>query len=169
MKRKRAAGVDGTTMYSTKAASCAKRAWLTLERDLGRRPGWMVSTDGSSTGWHSAVLVQPAAPAGTGQLRLRAKWGDMRGTRNVGAEASGFLLGIQSLPDGVASAHCLGDFLNALAFDCGSANYKHPVLVEVYPHGHALSHCRTPIVVVQRFTTNSARWFFMKKSSKCRE
>ena len=115
-------------MFSTSAQSAAKRHWLALERDLSRRPGWMVSTDGSSTGWHAAVLV---GPPGTG-LRLRARWDDMQGTRNVGAEASGFLLGIESLPPGIESVMCLADFLNALAFDAGTANYKHPYLVEVY-------------------------------------
>ena len=129
-------------MWSTKAASAAKRAWLTLETDLSRRGGqWMVSTDGSSSGWHSAVVVPPAAGGRDGadgaaraetQLRLRARWGDHGGSRNVGAEGMGFLLGIESLPTGIERATCLADFLNALAFDAGTANYKHPVLVDVY-------------------------------------
>ena len=46
--------------------------------------------------------------------------------------AYGFLLGIESLPSGINKATCLADFLNALAFDAGTANYKHPVLVDVY-------------------------------------
>jgi len=138
-KRKREDDASAV-MFSTKAKSAAKRAWLALERDLSKRPGWMVSTDGSSTGWHSAVLVGPPGA----DMRLRARWADMKGTRNVGAEASGFLLGIESLPSAIPSCMCLGDFLNALAFDAGTANFKHPVLVDVYGRVEAEKRARFP-------------------------
>ena len=47
------------------AKSASKRDWLTFEPNLLRRPcSWMVSTDGSSTGWHSAVVLAPLASGG---------------------------------------------------------------------------------------------------------
>ena len=43
------------------------------------------------------------------------------GSRNVGAEGAGFLLGVQTLPDDTTDCVFLADFLNALAWDCGAA------------------------------------------------
>mmetsp|Transcript_56116 Transcript_56116/g.133952 ORF Transcript_56116/g.133952 Transcript_56116/m.133952 type:complete len:174 (-) Transcript_56116:43-564(-) len=39
---------------------------------------------------------------------------------------------------------CLADFLNALAFDAGTANFKHPVLVDVYGRVEAEKSARFP-------------------------
>ena len=140
----------GELMHSTNAASAAKRKWLAHAKVLARDPvRSYCSTDGSSTGWHACVFV----PAGGTTARLRAQWGDMEGSRNVGAEASGFLLGVQTVTSFVASSPSppsspsssppavtspcqrvtfLADFLNALAWSVGAANYKHAVLARVY-------------------------------------
>jgi len=115
----------GELMHSSSSKS-AKRAWLQFtkvaeERDVSRS---YCSTDGSSTGWHSAVFV--GAGENTDKVHLRARHGDMKGSRNVGAEASGFLLGVQTLAKyDKLWDNCvfLADFLNALAWDCGGAKY----------------------------------------------
>lgn len=121
----------GETMFSTNASSAAKRKWLACLTDKGREEGrTYCSSDGSSTGWHSCVYVA----SGSDRARLRAKWSDHDGTRNVGAEAAGFLLAVETLPDSLECCDVvfLVDFLNALAFDVGSANYKAPLLAKIY-------------------------------------
>ena len=117
-------------MFSTSFKSASRRAWLGYTKDKARAAGMAyVSSDGSSTGWHACVV----APAdGRDTLLLRARHGDMQGTRNVGAEAAGFALGIATLPAGIARATALADFLNALAFDCGAATARHPLLAATY-------------------------------------
>jgi hypothetical protein len=116
---------------------------------LQRQPGYTyVSCDGSSSGWHACVIAVGE------ELHLRARWADMQvrgpprdpaflisflmhlqGTRNVGAEASAYGLGIASLLQvhpSCARAVLLCDFLNALAFDCAAAKCNHPLLQSIY-------------------------------------
>ena len=120
------------TMFSTKLESTRKRAWLAHAKNKNREENRSYcSSDGSSTGWHSCVYVFK----GSDKARLVAKHIDHEGSRNVGAEAAGFLLAVETLP--VEPEDCkdvvfLVDFLNALAFDCGSANCKAPILVNIY-------------------------------------
>ena len=133
---------DGELMHSTSANSASKRKWLGLTpRAQEREPTLSYcSSDGSSTGWHGCVFVPRTSDVDGAEpvAHLRAQWGDMKGTRNVGAEASGFLLGMQTVaaapPADSQSVVFLADFLNALAWapDVRAANYKHEVLVAVY-------------------------------------
>lgn len=127
---------EGELMHSTSTKS-AHRTWLQLTPVAQQRDATKsyCSTDGSSTGWHSSVFV--AAGEHTNTVHLRAKWGDMKGSRNVGAEASGYLLGVQTLARKYqqhwgGEVVFLADFLNALAWDCGGAKYNHEVLTAVY-------------------------------------
>ena len=56
----------------------------------------------------------------------------LQGTRNVGAEASAYALGITTLlevHDACSHAVVQCDFLNALAFDCAAANCHPPLLL----------------------------------------
>jgi hypothetical protein len=55
-----------------------------------------------------------------------------QGSKNVGAEAAAFLLGVQALPKLCNDVVFLADFFNSLAFEVGGANYKNEKLVEVY-------------------------------------
>ena len=103
---------EGELMHSTRAESVSRRKWLALApRVQEREPSLSYcSCDGSSTGWHACVFV-PGGFGGTAEkedddeggeeeeplVHLRARWGDMKGTRNVGAEASAFLLGVQTV------------------------------------------------------------------------
>ena len=124
----------GQLMHST-ASKTAKRDWVQLTKVVQQRDAARsyCSTDGSSTGWHSAVFVR--AGENTDKVHLRTKYGDMKGSRNVGAEASGFLLGVQTLSKYEKMwGNCvfLADFLNALAWDCGGAKYNHEVLIAAY-------------------------------------
>jgi hypothetical protein len=135
---------EGELMHSTSAKS-AKRKWVALTEVLSCRDGTRsyCSTDGSSTGWHSAVFVPSTVEGVEPIAHLRAKWGDMKGSRNVGAEASGFLLGMQtaSLPEYSnrwRNIVFLADFLNALAWSVGGAKYNHEVLVAVYGEVNAI-------------------------------
>ena len=119
----------GERMHSTKLASAAKRKWLVHAPDKSRDPARAYcSTDGSSSGWHAAVFVAAGADVAT----LRARWADCLGSRNVGAEAFGFSLGVETLPPTCRDCVFLADFLNALAWDCGAAKYKHPAIVEAF-------------------------------------
>ena len=96
-----AASKAAAVMFSTSFRSASKRAWLGFTKDKARAANMAyVSTDGSSTGWHSCVVAAADAPT----LLLRARHGDMQGTRNVGAEAAGFALGIETLPAGITRA-----------------------------------------------------------------
>ena len=143
---------DGELMHSTSKSSAGKRSWLRFLSCLDRKQGYTyVSCDGSSSGWHACVV------AVGDHLHLRARWADMQvsrlvahyfrvthllamtrelqGTRNVGAEASAYALGISSLLQ--VNAKCSRavvqcDFLNALAFDCAAANCHHPLLLTIY-------------------------------------
>ena len=69
----------------------------------------------STTHWNLNVtpITSPHRPS--------PRWTDAMGSRNVGAEGAGFLLGVQTLPDDTADCVFLADFLNALAWDCGAA------------------------------------------------
>ena len=126
----KAAATAVAAMMSTSFRSASRRNWLGYTKNKSRTAGMAyVSTDGSSTGWHSCVVAPADAP---NTLLLRARHGDMQGTRNVGAEAAGYALGIETLPAGTRRATALADFLNALAFDCGCANARHPLLVATY-------------------------------------
>ena len=134
---------NSTLMYTTNPSSAARRSWLALLKDKERKidnKTIYISCDGSSTGWYACVLVTPQ-----NKVLLRAAYKDMEGTRNVGAEAHGYMLGIKTLlhdytdmqegsqrysNDLYAVIAC--DFLNALAFDCGGAQSHHPLLQRVY-------------------------------------
>lgn len=120
---------SGELMHSTSDKSVGLKDWCakcdSISRELSRA---YCSVDGSSTGWHSACIV----PAKSDTAILRAKWGDMKGSRNVGAEAAAFLLGVQTLPASCNDVIFLADFLNSLGFDVGAVNYKHEVLVAAY-------------------------------------
>jgi hypothetical protein len=120
---------SGELMHSTKQESASKRAWVrhmpNKGRDMARA---YCSTDGSSSGWHAAVFVG----AGSSEARVRATWKDHLGSRNVGAEAFGFQLGVSTLSEDCTDCVFLADFLNALAWDCGGATYKHPAIVDAY-------------------------------------
>jgi hypothetical protein len=120
---------SGELMHTTSGKSAQKRTWLAFTGQKTREVGrCYCSTDGSSTGWHACCVV----PANSNKAFIRGKWGDMKGSRNVGAEAAGFLLGVLTLPSSTYDVIFLADFLNALAWDVGGANYKHEVLVSVY-------------------------------------
>jgi hypothetical protein len=59
----------------------------------------------------------------------------LQGTRNVGAEASAYALGVASLLQlhpSCSRAVLQCDFLNALAFDCAAAKCSHPLLQSIY-------------------------------------
>ena len=59
----------------------------------------------------------------------------LQGTRNVGAEASAYALGVASLLQlhpTCTRAVMQCDFLNALAFDCAAAKCSHPLLQSIY-------------------------------------
>jgi hypothetical protein len=119
----------GELMHTTSGDSARKRKWLAFTNKKTREVGrCYCSTDGSSTGWHACCVV----PANSDKAFIRGIWGDMKGSRNVGAEAAGFLLGVLTLPSDSNDVVFLADFLNALAWDVGGANYKHEVLVSVY-------------------------------------
>ena len=119
----------GELMHSTKRESANKRKWVALCTDKSRNPdSAYCSTDGSSTGWHAAVFVA----ANSQTAHLRATHRDHLGSRNVGAEAFGVNLGVAILPPDCTQCVFLADFLNALAWDVGGANYKHPAVVDAY-------------------------------------
>lgn len=147
----------GELMHSTNLASASKRSWLAhapIDWTV-RENRTYCSSDGSSTGWHSCVIV----PANATHARLRARWKDHEGTRNVGAEAMGFLLAVETLsvlPALARDVVFLVDFLNALAFDAGAAKFKTPLLVEVYAQVEA--HKRT-LGFVGRPTTKTQGFF----------
>ena len=120
---------SGELMHSTKRESANKRKWVALCTDKSRNPdSAYCSTDGSSTGWHAAIFV--AAKSQTAHLRATHR--DHLGSRNVGAEAFGVNLGVAILPPDCTQCIFLADFLNALAWDVGGANYKHPAVVDAY-------------------------------------
>ncbi|GMI06968.1 hypothetical protein TrLO_g13192 [Triparma laevis f. longispina] len=145
---------QGELMYSTKIESAKKRKWVRHAPDKSRDTNRSYcSTDGSSSGWHAAVYVG----ADSKEARVRAMWKDHQGSNNVGAEAFGFALGVATLPDDCTNCVFLADFLNALAWDVGGANYKHPAIVEAFgivkatrkANGHTRSntiwsHCHHP-------------------------
>jgi hypothetical protein len=120
---------NGELLYSTKQTSASKRSWLaflppkcTMTRDSSLT---YCSTDGSSTGWHGAVVVA----ADSGNAILRARWVDCLGSKNVGAEAHAFALGVESLPE---EGVFLADFLNAVGWDVGAAKYQHPAIISAF-------------------------------------
>ena len=119
----------GELMHSTKPASASKRSWVrhapNKNRDITRS---YCSTDGSATGWHGAVFVANNSSV----ARVRATWKDCQGSRNVGAEAYGFALGVGILAVDCADCVFLADFLNALAWDVGGAKYKHSAIVDAF-------------------------------------
>lgn len=78
------------------------------------------------------MLLASNPTHGCRTLGLVARWRDPEGSRNVGAEGFGFALGVQTLPADCGDCVFLADFLNALAFDVGAANFKHPALVKAY-------------------------------------
>ena len=130
---------EGQLMHSTSTKSAGLRKWLALTPTAQERDPTLsyCSSDGSSTGWHSCVFVPRSGVVGAEPLaRLRVRWGDMKGSRNVGAEASGFLLSMQTVaaapPADTRNVVFLADFLNALAWDVGAANYCHEVMTAVY-------------------------------------
>ncbi|GMI38078.1 hypothetical protein TeGR_g2497 [Tetraparma gracilis] len=122
----------GELMHSTKPASAASRAWVRLAPCKARDPCKAYSSsDGSATGWHAAVFVAKGAD----EARVRARFRDCEGSRNVGAEAWGFQLGVESVsevPGGAGDVVFLADFLNALAWDVGAAKYNHPAMKAAY-------------------------------------
>ena len=131
----------GELMHATSAPSAAKRGWLAHCNLTGRDPSRAYcSSDGSSSGWHACVVVA----AGGDSARLCAAWGDMEGSRNVGAEAHVYLGHLLrhahngSLPDVTLFAHegaapNVPPLLHAAALSAGprfhfAAGASHPCL-----------------------------------------
>jgi ribonuclease HI len=77
-----------------------------------------VFTDGSSLGGFAAVFVFP-----DGHVRRQAAWVEPTGTRNVGAEMNGLLLGLKNAPLG-AKICVVSDYLGCAAWLTGAWKIK---------------------------------------------
>jgi len=116
-------------MYSTRPRSAAKRAWVGLLKDKSLKSDrWYSFSDGSSTGWHAAVIIPPKRD----QVHFVAKWLDHEGTRNVSAEAAAYLLALQNLPSEAKTLINVSDFLFVGAHDTDNRNAHHKLIKRIY-------------------------------------
>lgn len=92
-----------------------KTDWLKFraDRSLTSDRVWCF-TDGSTTGWHSAVLVVPQQ-----FYRAVARFAPYHSSRNIAAELNGFLLGLEIAPSNslVSIVH---DFIGVGAWTIGA-------------------------------------------------
>lgn len=92
-----------------------KTNWLRFRKDrsLTSDRVWCF-TDGSTTGWHSAILIVPGQ-----YYRAAARSEPFHESRNIAGELNGFLLGLELIPDGsvVTIVH---DFIGVGAWTIGA-------------------------------------------------
>ena len=83
---------------SKKAAAVQyKRNWLRHCEPFDLVPGYTwIFTDGSTTGWHAAVLILPGL-----SIHKLAAHEKPTSTRNVGAEMNGLILGLKHAQPGI--------------------------------------------------------------------
>lgn len=123
-------------METTKDSSAkqpGRRGWLRFResRTCTDDRIW-IFTDGSTSGWHAAKIVQPGK-----EVRSLCRLIPMTATRNVGAELNGFLLGIKHAPEG-SHVTVVSDFLNIGAWMVGAYNVNGEEVAEKIARAHEI-------------------------------
>jgi hypothetical protein len=100
---------------------------------------WMF-TDGSSSGWHSLVVLRPGEQAVLSTRELGTT------TRNIGAEMNGLLLALEAIVPGERVV-LVSDLLWSIYYVLAWRNVKHPSLIEQVAAARALLDSRRPASV----------------------
>lgn len=108
---------DVAEVQSTSRYTASHYDWISFRADRSLIPDRINAfVDGSTSGWHSAVLVQPGE-----WVRYLCRYRKRTKTRNVGAEVNAYLLALDYLPEGsrIAVVH---DYLGTGAWSKGYWN-----------------------------------------------
>lgn len=103
-----------------------------FDRSLDRDRYW-VFTDGSTRGYYSAVVVDPAGQ----RVLFASAYKEMTATRNVGAEMNGLLLGLEKCPPGV-DVTIVSDYLGVGAWMTGWQNANNDEVLDKIARAEAL-------------------------------
>lgn len=120
---------DGVAMWSTRPRSAALRTWVGFLKSRSfNKNEWYCFSDGSSTGWHAAVIVPPNRK----NVSCFTKWIDHEGARNVATEAAAYLLALENIPKECKKFTNISDFLFVGAHDTGNRNAKNVLIKKIY-------------------------------------
>lgn len=122
-----------STQATTVRTYSKNKPWIKLRkiRQIAPEHVW-IFTDGSSSGWHSAVLVFPGL-----KVVQAARWKKPTPTRNVGAELNGMLLGLKRVKT-KKQIYLVHDYLGVGAWMTGNWKMKDQEVRSVIDQGKAL-------------------------------
>ncbi len=117
-------------MLSTKQKTADRNGWVDYResRDLEPIARWWIFTDGSTTGWHGAVIIAPGPPR---TITFLSAYKKRTSTRNVGAEINGLILALENLPPQV-QGFVVSDFLGVGAWATGHWAQNDPEVITKY-------------------------------------
>lgn len=121
---------DLPPMLSTKQKTADRNSWVDYResRELDPADRWWIFTDGSTTGWHGAVIIAPG-PSRT--ITFLSAYKQQTSTRNVGAEINGLILALENLPPRI-QGFVVSDLLGVGAWATGHFERNNPEVITKY-------------------------------------
>lgn len=112
-------------MESTKPSTADRNEWLRFResRAIDEDAVW-IFVDGSATGWHAAVIVQPGESVG-----YYCEHSPPTTTKNVGSELNGMLMGLKYCPED-SKVFIVHDYLGLGAWMTGNWRMKDEEVID---------------------------------------
>lgn len=107
--------------------------WLKFRQDRSVSSGQLyLAIDGSTTGWHAAVLINPG-----NSVHYVANKAEFHKTRNISGELHGYLLGLQLVP-ARSSVIIIHDFVGISGWTTGNWKLNSDIVIEKIAEAHKL-------------------------------